>query len=153
MESIYPELALCGSKNECARTETVFSPISEVSEGTVSSKYAKVCNFMQGMQKLAQIFKRLQNLEKNMQHIKLNLSNSVKSIQLMIFSWKYSTDMNALIFGFNVLTNKTASSGPLRQFKTTLNNLEHFRTILHHIGQLWTFLNHFRPFWTIWTII
>ena len=36
MESIYPELALCGSKNECARTDTVFFPISEVSDGTVS---------------------------------------------------------------------------------------------------------------------
>ena len=36
MESIYPELALCGSQNECARTDTVFFPISEVSEGTVS---------------------------------------------------------------------------------------------------------------------
>ena len=30
MESIYPELALCGSKNECGRTDTVFSPISQV---------------------------------------------------------------------------------------------------------------------------
>ena len=30
MESIYPELALCGSKNECARTDTVFFPISQV---------------------------------------------------------------------------------------------------------------------------
>ena len=36
MESIYPELALCGSKNECGRTETVFLNLSEVSEGTVS---------------------------------------------------------------------------------------------------------------------
>ena len=36
MESIYPELALCGSKNECARTDTVFVHLSEVSEGTVS---------------------------------------------------------------------------------------------------------------------
>ena len=36
MESIYPELALCGRLNECARTDTVFPPISEVSEGTVS---------------------------------------------------------------------------------------------------------------------
>ena len=38
MESIYPELALCGSKNECARTDTVFCSISEVSKGTVSLK-------------------------------------------------------------------------------------------------------------------
>ena len=38
MESIFPELALCGSKNVCARTDTVFFPISEVSEGTVSLK-------------------------------------------------------------------------------------------------------------------
>ena len=36
MESIYPELALCGSKHECARTDTVFLHLSEVSEGTVS---------------------------------------------------------------------------------------------------------------------
>ena len=36
MESRYTKLALCGSKNECARTDTVFFPISEVSEGTVS---------------------------------------------------------------------------------------------------------------------
>ena len=37
MESIYPKLALCGSKNVCARTDTVFLTISEVvSEGTVS---------------------------------------------------------------------------------------------------------------------
>ena len=36
MESIYTELALCGSKHECARTDTVFFPISEVSKGTVS---------------------------------------------------------------------------------------------------------------------
>ena len=36
MESIYTELALYGSKNECARTDNVFFLISEVGEGTVS---------------------------------------------------------------------------------------------------------------------
>ena len=36
MESIYTELALNGSNNECARTDTVFLPISEVCDGTVS---------------------------------------------------------------------------------------------------------------------
>ena len=36
MESIYPELALSGSKILCTRTDTVFFPISEVSDGTVS---------------------------------------------------------------------------------------------------------------------
>ena len=36
MKSIYKELALYGSKNECARTDTVFLPISEVSDGKVS---------------------------------------------------------------------------------------------------------------------
>ena len=36
MESIYPDLALCGRTNECARTDTVFFPISEVSKRTVS---------------------------------------------------------------------------------------------------------------------
>ena len=36
MESIYPELALCVSINECAGTDTVILSISEVSEGTVS---------------------------------------------------------------------------------------------------------------------
>ena len=36
MESIYAQLALYGSKNECARTDNVFPPISEVCTGTVS---------------------------------------------------------------------------------------------------------------------
>ena len=36
MESINPELALCGSKKLCARIDTVFFLISEVCEGTVS---------------------------------------------------------------------------------------------------------------------
>ena len=36
MESTYTKLALYGSKNECARTDTVVLPISEVCDGTVS---------------------------------------------------------------------------------------------------------------------
>ena len=36
MESIYTKLALYGTKNECARTDNVFYPISEVCIGTVS---------------------------------------------------------------------------------------------------------------------
>ena len=36
MESIFTKLALYGSKNEYARTDNVFSPISEVCDGTVS---------------------------------------------------------------------------------------------------------------------
>ena len=36
MESIYTELARYGSKNECARTDTVFLPTSEVCDGRVS---------------------------------------------------------------------------------------------------------------------
>ena len=36
MESIYTELAIYGSKNEFAKTDNVFSPISEVCNGTVS---------------------------------------------------------------------------------------------------------------------
>ena len=36
MESIYAELALYGSKNECAKTDTVFLSISEVCDGMVS---------------------------------------------------------------------------------------------------------------------
>ena len=36
MESIYTELTLYGSNNECARTDTVFLPISEICDGTVS---------------------------------------------------------------------------------------------------------------------
>ena len=36
MESIYTELALYGTKNEGARTDNVFSPISEVCNRTVS---------------------------------------------------------------------------------------------------------------------
>ena len=38
MDSICTELALYGTKNECARTDNVFSPISEVCNGTVSLK-------------------------------------------------------------------------------------------------------------------
>ena len=40
MESIYTELALYGSKLECARTDHVFSPISEVCDGTVSLTFS-----------------------------------------------------------------------------------------------------------------
>ena len=36
MESIYPELALCCSQNECIRTDNDFFPIYEVSRGMVS---------------------------------------------------------------------------------------------------------------------
>ena len=36
MESIYTKLALYGSKIECARTDSVFSPTSEVCDGMVS---------------------------------------------------------------------------------------------------------------------
>ena len=36
MENIYSVFTLCGGKNLCARTETVFFPIADVSEGTVS---------------------------------------------------------------------------------------------------------------------
>ena len=38
MKSTYPELALCGRTNECARTDTVFFPISKVCKDTVSLK-------------------------------------------------------------------------------------------------------------------
>ena len=36
MESIYTKLALYGSRNKCARTDNVFSPISEVCDGMVA---------------------------------------------------------------------------------------------------------------------
>ena len=36
MEGIYTELALYGSKNKCARTDTVFLPTSEVCNATIS---------------------------------------------------------------------------------------------------------------------
>ena len=36
MKNTYPELALCCRKNLCARADTVFFSISEVSKGTVS---------------------------------------------------------------------------------------------------------------------
>ena len=36
MESIYTELALYGSKNECARTDNVYFTMAEVWDGTVS---------------------------------------------------------------------------------------------------------------------
>ena len=43
MESVYTELALHGSKNECARTDTVFLPISEVCDGTVYLRNFFLC--------------------------------------------------------------------------------------------------------------
>ena len=36
MESIYTKLAIYDRKNECARTNTVFLPLSEVCDGMVS---------------------------------------------------------------------------------------------------------------------
>ena len=36
MEGKFTKLALYGSNNECARTDNVFSPTSEVCDGTVS---------------------------------------------------------------------------------------------------------------------
>ena len=36
MEGIYTKLALYGSINDCARTDNVFLPISEVCNGTIS---------------------------------------------------------------------------------------------------------------------
>ena len=36
MESIYTKLALYGNQNQCARTKTVFLPLSEVCDGLVS---------------------------------------------------------------------------------------------------------------------
>ena len=47
MESIYTELALYGSKNECARTDNVIFPISEVCDGTVSlSKLSEILYYL-----------------------------------------------------------------------------------------------------------
>ena len=40
MESIYAELALYGSTKKCARTDTVFIPIYEDCDGTVSLENA-----------------------------------------------------------------------------------------------------------------
>ena len=42
MESIYTELALFGSTNDCARTDSVYLPISEVCNGTVSLQKSKL---------------------------------------------------------------------------------------------------------------
>ena len=42
MESIYTKLALCGSKKEWARTDTLFLYLSEVSKGTVSLITSKI---------------------------------------------------------------------------------------------------------------
>ena len=36
MKGVYPKLALCGSKHECARSDIVFLHLSEVSKGMVS---------------------------------------------------------------------------------------------------------------------
>ena len=42
MKSIYTNLALYGSNNECARTDNILSPISEVCNGKVSLVPQKV---------------------------------------------------------------------------------------------------------------
>ena len=55
MESIYTNLACYGSKNECARTDSVFLPIYDVCNGTISHdilslflncKHTKVLEFI-----------------------------------------------------------------------------------------------------------
>ena len=42
MQSIYPEFALYGGKNECAKSDTVFFPISQVCPMGVSLKTQQV---------------------------------------------------------------------------------------------------------------
>ena len=68
MESIYTELALYGSRNECARTNTVFLPISEVCDGKIS------------LDKLTYIHEPLlknhKNIMTNLYHIHLHLFTS-----------------------------------------------------------------------------
>ena len=44
MESIYIELALYGSKNECARTDNVYFAISEVCDGMDSLNLFDISN-------------------------------------------------------------------------------------------------------------
>ena len=55
MRSIYTELALHGIKNECARTDTVFLPISEVCDGTVSLGNISEENFQHSLQRSGKI--------------------------------------------------------------------------------------------------
>ena len=49
MESIYTELALYSSKNECARTNTVFWPIAEVCDGKVSLTFRFLRHILAGV--------------------------------------------------------------------------------------------------------
>ena len=49
MESIYTELALYGSKIECARTDNAFFPLSEVCDGTVSLANWKTLKVKKGI--------------------------------------------------------------------------------------------------------
>jgi hypothetical protein len=66
MDSIYPELALYGSKNECARTATVFFPVSQVCARGVTlteiTKIPKLLKYLK-LQKLPNLPK-LQKLTK-----------------------------------------------------------------------------------------
>ena len=64
MESIYTDLALYGSKNYCARTDTVFYPISKVCSGTVSLLGVQICL----KKRVYDIFKVISNL-----HIQLEI--------------------------------------------------------------------------------
>ena len=49
MESIYAELAFYGSARKCAKTDTVFLPISEDCDGTVSLENALYLHYMHYM--------------------------------------------------------------------------------------------------------
>ena len=51
MESIYTELALDGSENECARTDNDFSTISEVGNGTVSLRRSSILQILRRLKK------------------------------------------------------------------------------------------------------
>ena len=84
MESLYPELVLCGSKIECARTDTVFLHLSEVSKGTVLLLYS-VCVFvgLKHIRKLKKIF--LQVIQIMKLHFKGVLPTQLTLIQCLSF--------------------------------------------------------------------
>ena len=85
MESIATKLALYGIKKECARTDTVFLPISEVCNGTVSldgTEIGPVCTLVNWNSSNTNIKKKSGPQEDN-----LNFTSITFVIFVVNFSW------------------------------------------------------------------
>ena len=84
MESTYTELALYGSKNECARSDTVFFPISEVCDGTVS------LTLLESMNPAVEFYSIIQVEAKFLLRSEANVSNLLFTPKVFIQTYKPS---------------------------------------------------------------